>query len=256
MPRQTPRHLLALIYRASQSELALRVTSSGPGDKVSRKLLELLVDDDFRTGSLYIFDRNSSPGHVKIGYTAQSVADRLAQWSKCGHTPHLLFKVDKVPCVRRAETLTHHERIKEWRRERRRNHGRGCARAHQEWFEIGIERSSKVLRDWANFMKNAEPYDTAGRLKPQWMKFVELLDAKQEAVTAEKVLEHYEVSLVESKTLVEDLEASEVEDKESVVIESTVEEKISNHHHYLGHSPPRNPMAHSNLTCHKAIPHH
>ena len=73
-------------------------------------------------------------------------------------------------------------------------------------------------------MKRAEPYDTAGRLKPQWKKFVELLDAKQEVVTAEILLEHHEISLVENRTLVEELAALEIEEKESAGIESNVED--------------------------------
>lgn len=71
---------LALIYQVPQSEFAPHVVSPSPGDNVSRKLLETLVDDDFKTGSLYIFDRNSSPDHVKIGYTKRSVADRIVEW--------------------------------------------------------------------------------------------------------------------------------------------------------------------------------
>lgn len=39
-----------------------------------------------------------------------------------------------------------------------------------------------MLGDWADFIKRADPYVTVGCLKPQWMKFVELLDAKQEMV--------------------------------------------------------------------------
>lgn len=129
-----------------------------------------------------------------------------------------------VPRVRRAETLVHHELIHEWRRERMCNHGRGCASAHQEWFEISIERSSKVLGDWADFMKRAKPYNTEGRLEPQWIKLVELFDAKQEVVTAEKLLEHYKSSLVDSKTLVEELGALNIEEKESAGNESNVED--------------------------------
>jgi len=73
-------------------------------------------------------------------------------------------------------------------------------------------------------MRRAEPYDTAGRLKPQWTKFVELLDAKQEVVTAEKLLEHYELSLVDNKILVKELAALGVEEKKSAGIDSNVED--------------------------------
>ena len=214
---------LTSIYQASQSDFAPYIISPGPGDKISQKLLKFLINDNFRTGSLYIFNRHSSLGHIKIGYTTRLVAGRLIQWSKCGYTPNLLFEVSNVPCVQQAETLTHHKLIKEWRRERRCNYDRGCASAHQEWFEISIKRSFKVLGDWADFMKRVELYNMAGRLKPQWMKFVELLDVKQEVVTAEKLLKHYKISLMDSKTLIKELAALKVKDKESVGIKSNIE---------------------------------
>jgi hypothetical protein len=59
------------------------------------------------------------------------------------------------------------------------------------------------------------------------MKCLGLLDAKQEAVTAKKLLEHYEVSLVDNKTFIKELAALEVEEKESAGIESNVEDFTS-----------------------------
>ena len=61
-------------------------------------------------------------------------------------------------------------------------------------------------------MKRAEPYDIAGCLKPQWKKIVKLLDAKQEVVTVKILLEHYEISLVDKRTLVEELAALEIKE--------------------------------------------
>jgi hypothetical protein len=218
---------LASIYRAPQTEFAMHVTS--PGLDASRKLLEPLLGKDFSTGSLYIFDRASSHGHVKIGYTTSSVAGRLAAWSKCGYRPQLAHEVGGVPWVKRAETLTHHELIKEWRRERRCNHARGCARAHQEWFETSREKAARVVGGWANFMKRARPYDATGRLKPRWIKFVNELDVKGEVVTAKVLLEQYEAALAESKALPKQLAALVLASKGGSVEEADIKANVKSY---------------------------
>jgi T5orf172 domain len=180
------------------------IAEPDPTDSVSSKLRDALVGRDFETGSLYIFDRESSPGYVKIGWTAVSVESRLESWSKCDYTPNLLFSVDDVPHAQRAETLTHYELIKEWRRERQ-CQAKHCRKSHQEWFEVSKERATEVLGDWAKFMEVAEPYDSEGFLKEQWGDFVEEIVKRGEIVTAKKLLEHYELSLDADTTLVEEL---------------------------------------------------
>jgi hypothetical protein len=107
------------IPQTPPSEFRPHIANPLPSDSICRKIAEPLEDRDFETGSLYIFDRASSPGHVKIGWTARSVQCRLKDWSKCGYIPNLLFSVDAIPHAQRVETLTHYELIKEWRRERR-----------------------------------------------------------------------------------------------------------------------------------------
>jgi hypothetical protein len=191
------------ISQPPRSEFRPHVADPLPSDSVSWKILDPLEDRDFETGSLYIFDRASSPGHVKIGWTASSVSRRLEDWSKCGYYPNLLFSVHYVPHAQRAETLTHHELIKEWRRERMCK-APWCRKSHQEWFEVSKERAAQVLGDWADFMKKAEPYDSEGWLKNWWREVIEMMDGNGEVVTAKKLLEHYEASLVEEATLVEE----------------------------------------------------
>jgi hypothetical protein len=109
------------------SEFRPHVADPRPNDNVAWQICEPLLDRDFETGSLYIFDRASSPGHVKIGWTAKSVPQRLEDWSKCGYEPKLLFEVHSVPHAQRAETLTHYQLIREWRRERM---CKGCGKSH------------------------------------------------------------------------------------------------------------------------------
>lgn len=190
------------IHRRQLSEFRPHKAYPLYSDSVSRKILDPLEDRDFETGSLYIFNRASSPGHVKIGWTANSISRRLEDWSKCGYNPNLLSSLRYVPHAQRVETLTHHELIKEWRRERMCK-APWCRKSHQEWFEISEERAAQVLSDWADFMKRAAPYDSEGWLKNWWREVVERMDENGEVVTAKKLLRHYEESLLQEATLVE-----------------------------------------------------
>ncbi|EXJ84090.1 hypothetical protein A1O3_04757 [Capronia epimyces CBS 606.96] len=185
------------------SEFRPHVKSPLPMHSVTFKLRERLDRRDFETGSLYIFDRASSPGHVKIGWTAISVTGRLDDWAKCGYTPNLLVRVDRVPHAQRVETLTHHELLKEWRRERQCK-APWCRKSHQEWFEVSKERAIEVLRDWAAFMKVVKPYDSRGDLEEKWEKFLKIMDDTHEVVTAKKMWEHHERLLLEKTALIDD----------------------------------------------------
>lgn len=190
------------VYQAQSSEFRLHVAAPTLSDTVSYKICEPLKDRDFEQGSLYMFDRDESPGHVKIGWTARSeVWTRLDDWSKCGYTPNLLFSVYGVPNAQRAETLTHHELLKEWRRERMCK-AEWCRKSHQEWFEVGRDRAAQVLGDWAEVFKRVELYDYHGSLKQQWREVARVLDKKGEAVTAKRMLEYYEASLFGRATVV------------------------------------------------------
>ena len=185
------------------SEFRVHVAEPGPTDSVSGKIRDSLKDRDFETGSVYIFDRASSPGHVKIGWTASSVRNRLKDWSKCGYSPNLLFSVSRVPHAQRVETLTHYELIKEWRRERMCKASR-CRKSHQEWFEVSRERAEQVLGYWANFMEKAEPYDSCGRLRDRWKVSIESIEMDGELITGKKLLECYENSLIPQATIIKE----------------------------------------------------
>lgn len=180
-------------FRPPLSEFRIHIKEPDRSQCVSQNILNNLVRRDFETGSLYIFDRNSSPGYVKIGWTARSVSRRLEDWSKCGYTPNLLFSVDDVPHAQRVETLTHYELIKEWRRERM---CKGCETSHEEWFAVSKERAKQVLGGWVEFMKVAEPYDSEGFLKTRSKDFV-LAMKTEETLTAKKLLEWHKLSLAE-----------------------------------------------------------
>ncbi|KAK8106731.1 hypothetical protein PG999_010090 [Apiospora kogelbergensis] len=185
-------------HRSPLSVFRPHVRDPGPEDTVSYKILETLVKRDFETGSVYMFDRPSSPGYVKIGWTARSVEARLNDWSKCGYAPNLLFRVDNVPWAQRAEALTHHELIKEWRTERQ-CRGPHCGRkSHQEWFEVSKEKAQQVVDGWASVLKEYIPYDQKGALKPQWRQYVKQAAIDGKEVTAQNLWEYHESARVGS----------------------------------------------------------
>ncbi|CAN9266229.1 unnamed protein product [Alternaria alternata] len=168
---------------------------------------------DLETGMVYMYNRRSSPGYVKIGWTARSVDERLAQWSECGYTPIELFRATGVPYAQRVETLTHYELIKEWRRERPcegclKNKGKSVR--HQEWFEVSQERAIQILSTWVELFKKADPYELSGSLKSDWREVVNEMKKNNEAVTSEKLLEHYEATVAkESLCTKETIKAEE-----------------------------------------------
>ncbi|KAK8002326.1 hypothetical protein PG989_002045 [Apiospora arundinis] len=180
-------------------------TSSGTttGSTVSSHYTPLSVfrpHRDFETGSLYMFDRSSSPGHVKIGWTARSVELRLSHWAKCGYEPNLLFRVDNVPFAQRAETLTHYELIKEWRTERRCKGPYCGSKSHQEWFEVSKEEAQQVISRWARVLKEVPLYDCEGVLKAQWKQYLKQVAIDGKVVTAQNLWEHHESAAVGSST--------------------------------------------------------
>lgn len=154
-----------------------------------------------------MYSRKSSPGYVKIGWTARSVDERLAQWSECGYTPIELFRAAGVPYAQRVETLTHYELIKEWRREQS---CKGCLKnkgksvRHQEWFEVSQERAIQILSAWVELFKKAHPYELSGSLKSDWRDVVDGMKKNNEAVTSRKLLEHYEATVAEESIRTKD----------------------------------------------------
>ncbi|RYN18454.1 hypothetical protein AA0112_g11546 [Alternaria arborescens] len=207
-------HLRSRVVSDSLTQLSKRVGLSisteftphihdpTPEDTVAWKICEDLnvraPKRDLETGMVYMYSRRSSPGHVKIGWTARSVDKRLAKWSECGYTPIELFRATAVPYAQRVETLTHYELIKEWRREQP---CKGCLKdkgksvRHQEWFEVSQERAIQILSTWVELFKKANPYELSGSLKPEWREVVNGMKKNNEAVTSRKLLEHYEATV-------------------------------------------------------------
>jgi hypothetical protein len=187
------------VTQPALSEFRRHIVEPSPGDSVYQKMLTPLKKRDFETGSLYIFDRESSPGHVKIGWTAKTVSDRLADWSNCGYEPNLLFSLNDIPHAHRVKTLTHYELIKEWRRERRCK-APWCGKSHKEWFEASKELAERTVRDWAGFVQSAKPYDLQGHLKDQWKDVIKGIYRETKEVTAQKLLSRFR-EIVINKTI-------------------------------------------------------
>ena len=141
---------------------------------------------DYATGSIYLFKRVTSPGFVKIGYTSGEVEDRVARWEEdCGHKLELVASFSNVPNVRRAETLVHFELFKEWRREVR------CKRfekSHIEWFEIATAEAVVTAKNWADWMRDIQPYDSCGQLSQEWHGKIHKLHKTDNAITAKRLL--------------------------------------------------------------------
>lgn len=140
-----------------------------------------------KPGEVYIFDRDSSPGYVKVGWSSVSTESRLTSWSNCGYKPNLLFKTDRIRYAQRVESLAHYELIKEWRREVNCR----CGVSHQEWFEIAPFRAKHVVEDWADWISLAEPYDLDGYLRLTWQRVVRDMDSKGEQITGKALLKYY-----------------------------------------------------------------
>lgn len=202
---------------APEPEFRPRLREPGRRDTVSHKMLEALKKRDNETGSLYIFERPSSPGYVKIGWTADNVSKRLASWAKCGYKPKLLFRVDNVPHAQRVERLTHYELIKEWRKERPCQAAKCKGTRHQEWFEISGKGAFEVVGRWVSVMKEADPYGPDAHLKPEWRQYMENAFDEGTLVTAQDLLAHHAV-LVDGKAA-QQVVAGETERTTSVKVE-------------------------------------
>ncbi|KAJ5328648.1 hypothetical protein N7452_009038 [Penicillium brevicompactum] len=180
-------------YQAPRSEFRRHVDTPSAKQSVYQKLINPLQKWDFSPGSVYIFDRSSSPGFVKIGWTTRPVSNRLERWSDCGYQPNLVFS-SEASYAQRVETLIHHELIKEWREERRCMNPE-CSTRHQEWFEIDKNKAEQVLRDWVYFINEAQPYGLDGNLKAGWFRVVNRIKSRTGIITASELVKYYKSTL-------------------------------------------------------------
>lgn len=81
---------------------------AGRKDDFGFSFLSTLEPREFDEGTLYIIERATDPGYVKIGYTTKGADDRFAYFeSHCGFVPVPLRQLRHVPSVWRVERLVH-----------------------------------------------------------------------------------------------------------------------------------------------------
>lgn len=138
-----------------------------------RDILEKMTEraeqaKDWRNpGWIYGFTDPSAPGHIKIGYTKDSVEKRKQKWIRtCGHKElNIEFEV-QMPCaIQRMERLIHltlhMEREDAWCPFKK------CMKKHKEWFEISHKEARGVVEIWQKFSK-LMPYHESGYLDKTW----------------------------------------------------------------------------------------
>lgn len=131
------------------------------------KLYSVIKDDQFQTGSLYIFTWSCLEGYVKVGCTKGGSAKRIKQWSRCypgaveAHSMEMSFP-------QRMEELIHLQMA--GRRYDISCYAGSCVSGyHDEWFECSVEEMRIVIDDWSALVKESELYSmNTRRLTGYW----------------------------------------------------------------------------------------
>lgn len=125
---------------------------------LKKQISKPLLPSELASGCLYVYWNRANFGFLKIGYTTQSVNQRIKKWiSQCKHEAELHHHPDtKVPHVRRLEQIVHAE-FKDFRYYER--DCPGCHRSHKEWFQLPSNQIHKtVIEKWIQWMLT-EPYE-------------------------------------------------------------------------------------------------
>ncbi|KAL3478550.1 meiotically up-regulated gene 113-domain-containing protein [Aspergillus californicus] len=166
-----------------------------------RKLIEspLAPGDVSRKGLIYIYQCRGKFGYFKIGYT-MNVRVRLQDWEKqCGRKLWCYFPLEEpdttpVLHINRVEKLIHTE-LAAYRRQEMKCAGAKCGKKHIEWFEVGDEVATKVVRKWMAWMRELPYEPRAGRngqiqwfLREEQMQKLDVLCAVSETSTPKSAL--------------------------------------------------------------------
>ena len=131
-------------------------------------------------GYVYIFQRASSEGFLKIGKTAGANGKRIEIWErncKYKRKPLSIAESYETRWCKRLEALVHAELVCSRRREILCNRGEGCKKgtAHEEWFEIDQEAVASTVLRWNKWLdQHPDAYDD-GRLSDDWSNRVQKL---------------------------------------------------------------------------------
>jgi hypothetical protein len=144
------------------------------------EILELMAkppdQKGFERGWIYGFTDPSVKGHIKIGYTKNSVETRMKKWRRdCAYEPLVKFKVSMPCAVKRMEGLIH--RTLHMEKEVASCPAKSCKAKHREWFKISEEEALGVVKIWQQFSK-LEPYTEERQLNDIWKSIVAAQRAK------------------------------------------------------------------------------
>ena len=149
--------------------------------------------DEAKNGYVYLFtyEGNIFDGMLKIGYTTQRVASRLASWAECGHGNPSHYKFVDAPHAGRVERLIHFELL-------RFRYNFWCTihqHCHIEWFRTKFEESYQKVTLWCHWMRDARPYDRRGCLKDAWKDHIRFLSDNDCSITAESMVLIHRIEL-------------------------------------------------------------
>lgn len=120
----------------------------------------LLARDTTRTdcpGFVYVVERRSSPGYIKIGSTVRLVEARLAEhrsWCSYGSLILHYQTPKKTLWNRRLESLVHTELAAYRRVEDLCSQGKGCgSTGHREWFEFSGPAAGSIVERWRTWLE-------------------------------------------------------------------------------------------------------
>lgn len=137
-----------------------------PVHKILKDMKKPLGTRGFRPGWIYGFTDPTIRGrHIKIGYTDDSVEERMEKWEECGYKPIEEFRVFMPCAVRRMEGLIHSTLHIE--AEYASCPAESCKRKHREWFNISKREAKGVVEMWKKFSE-LMPYTETRQLNDIW----------------------------------------------------------------------------------------
>ncbi|KAI9698795.1 MAG: hypothetical protein M1836_003905 [Candelina mexicana] len=155
--------------------------------KTPKDLFELMLDAVQRPvtpqdceGYIYMLQRESSPGFIKIGRSTHPDARIEEHRGRCKYKPTRI-RDDESTSVRYHKKLEYlvHKELQYYRRSERAC--TGCLKRHVEWFEVDSDVARATIKRWRDWMLT-HPYGDDGNLKDFWQSHLSTL-AYREGIT-------------------------------------------------------------------------
>jgi hypothetical protein len=182
----------------------LEYEPTGQRDSLGSSFLSTFGPHEFDEGTLYVIERPTDPGYVKIGYTTKVADDRFVYFeTHCGFVPVPVRQLRHVPSVWRVERLVHNELSRYRRQSTTCVDNPTCGSLHSEWFQVDKEQAIEVMVRWSNWMSEADPYDVDGRLKLAWVQLYRDLASIGKLPTSAEVMAHWRQQEEEHQLLVD-----------------------------------------------------